>query len=159
MAKKKKRLEKTKERVSVSAKPKTKTKPKMLAGGNPQIAKGDGDAPVQAYIKALPGWKRDLCVRIDKLITRSVPGVGKAVKWNSPFYGVGGNGFFLSMHAFSKYLKIAFFRGRSLHPMPPGESTGKDVRYLDVYEDDELDEAQLTRWIKSASKLPGWGGE
>jgi hypothetical protein len=132
-------------------------KPVLLAGGNPQIAKADGDAPVQAYIAAMPGWKRDVGRRLDALIARNVPGVRKAIKWNSPFYGIGGQGWFLSLHCFAKYVKVAFFRGTSLRPVPPGESKHKDVRYLDIHEDDQLDEAQLAGWMKQASQLPGWG--
>src|SRR5262245_1926728 len=131
-------------------------KPKLLAGGNPQIAKADGDAPVQAYIAAMPGWKSDVGRRLDALIARAVPGVRKAVKWNSPFYGMAGRGWFLSFHCFTKYIKVTFFRGAALHPLPPGESKHKDVRYLDIREDDELDEAQLARWVKQAAALPGF---
>lgn len=138
---------------------KRSAKPKLLSGGNPQIAMGDGDAPVQAYIAAVPGWKRDVARRVDALIARAVPGVSKAVKWNSPFYGVEGGGWFLSLHCFAKYVKLAFFRGTLLHPLPPGESKQKDVRYLDIREDDELDEVQLSRWVKQASLLPGWNGK
>ncbi|MGB8529462.1 MAG: DUF1801 domain-containing protein [Rhodoplanes sp.] len=130
-------------------------KPALLAGGNPQIAKADGDAPVQAYIAAMPGWKRDVGRRLDALIARTVPGVRKAVKWNSPFYGVEGQGWFLSFHCFTTYVKVAFFRGASLRPVPPGESKHKDVRYLDIREDDQLDEARLAAWVKQASLLPG----
>ena len=130
-------------------------KPALLSGGNPQIAKADGDAPVQAYIAAMPGWKRDVGRRLDALIVRTVPGVRKAVKWNSPFYGIDGQGWFLSFHCFTKYVKVAFFRGTSLRPLPPGASKHKDVRYLDIHEDDELDEAQLAAWVKQASQLPG----
>src|SRR4051794_2249204 len=130
-------------------------KPRLLAGGNPQIAKGDGEAPVQAYIAAMPGWKRDVGRRLDALIVRTVPGVRKAVKWNSPFYGVEGQGWFLGIHCFTKYVKVAFFRGRLLRPVPPGESKSKDPRYLDIREDDPLDEAQLAAWVKQASQLPG----
>jgi hypothetical protein len=134
-------------------------KPALLAGGNPQIAKADGDAPVQAYIAAMPGWKRDVGRRLDALIVRTVPGVRKAVKWNSPFYGVEdqgeGQAWFLSFHCFTKYVKVAFFRGTSLRPVPPGESKSKDMRYLDIHEDDQLDEAQLAAWVKQASQLPG----
>ncbi len=133
-----------------------KSKPKLLSGGNPQIAKGDGDAPVRAYISAMPGWKRDVGRDLDALIVRTVPGVRKAVKWNSPFYGVEGQGWFLSFHTFTNYVKVTFFRGTSLRPVPPGESRHKEVRYLDIREDDELDEAQLATWIRQASKLPGW---
>src|SRR5687768_4380011 len=132
-------------------------KPKLLSGGNPQIAKADGDAPVQAYIAAMPGWKRDVGRRLDALIERTVPGVRKAVKWNSPLYGVAGEdqGWFLGVHCFAKYVKVAFFRGVSLRPVPPGESKQKHVRYLDIHEDEPLDEAQLADWVKQASELPG----
>ena len=131
------------------------SKPTLLAGGNPQIAKADGDAPVQAYIAAMPGWKRDVGRRVDALIERTVPDVHKAVKWNSPFYGVEGQGWFLNVHCFTKYVKVAFFRGSSLRPPPPGASKHAEVRYLDIHEDDELDEAQLAAWVEQASELPG----
>ena len=130
-------------------------KPTLLAGGNPQIAKADGDAPVQAYIAAMPCWKREFGRRLDALIVRTVPGVRKAIKWNSPFYGVEGQGWFLGIHCFTNYVKVAFFRGKSLRPLPPGESKSKDTRYLDIHEDDQLDETQLTAWVKQASRLPG----
>jgi len=130
-------------------------KPALLAGGNPQIAKADGDAPVQAYIAAMPGWKRDVGRRLDALIARTVPNVRKAVKWNSPFYGIDGQGWMLSFHCFTRYVKVAFFRGTSLRPLPPAASKHKDVRYLDIHEDDALDEAQLAAWVKQASQLPG----
>ena len=130
--------------------------PVLLAGGNPQIAKADGDAPVQAYIAAMPGWKSGVGRRLDALVTRTVPKVRKAVRWNSPFYGVEGQGWFLSFHCFTKYIKVTFFRGMSLRPIPPGESKDKDVRYLDIYEDAPLDEAQLVSWIRQAAALPGW---
>jgi hypothetical protein len=130
--------------------------PILLAGGNPQIAKADGNAPVQAYIAAMPGWKRDVGRRLDALITRNVPNVRKAVKWNSPFYGIEGQGWFINFHCFTKYIKVAFFRGTSLRPVPPGESTHKDVRYFDIHEDDPLDEKLLASWIRQASELPGW---
>jgi hypothetical protein len=134
----------------------TKTKkPTLLSGGNPQIAKGHGDAPVQAYLAAMPGWKSDVGRRIDALIVRTIPAVNKAVKWNSPLYGIEGQGWFLSLHCFTKYVKVAFFRGRSLEPIPPGESKQKDVRYLDIYENDVLDEERFTHWIQQASQLPG----
>ena len=129
-------------------------KPKLLSGDNPQIAKGLGAAPVRAYIAAIPGWKRDVARRLDALITRTVPGVCKAVKWNSPFYGIDGSGWFLSFHCYTNYIKVAFFRGASLRPRPPGESKQRDVRYLDVRVE-ELDEAQFVDWVKQASKLPG----
>jgi hypothetical protein len=135
-----------------------KTKPTLLAGGNPQIAKGDGDAPVQAYIAAMPGWKRDVGRRLDALVVRTVPEVRKAVRWNSPFYGVEGQGWFLSFHCFTKYVKVTFFRGASLRPLPPGESKDENVRYLDIHEHDELDEARLADWVEQAARLPGWGG-
>ncbi|UPJ53797.1 DUF1801 domain-containing protein [Bradyrhizobium sp. 200] len=130
-------------------------KPALLSGGNPQIAKGYGDAPVQAYITAMPGWKRDVGRHLDALIVRTVPGVYKAVKWNTPFYGVEGEGWFLGFHCFTKYVKVTFFRGTSLHPIPPGESKHKGVRYLDIYEDVPLDDAQFVAWVKQASELPG----
>jgi hypothetical protein len=131
-------------------------KPALLAGGNPQIAMADGDAPVQAYIAAMPRWKRDVGRRLDALIVRIAPGVRKAVKWNSPFYGIEGRGWFLNFHCFTNYVKVAFFRGASLRPLPPGESKQKDVRYLDIREDDEVDEERLASWIRQASELPGW---
>jgi hypothetical protein len=131
------------------------SKPALLSGGNPQIAKAYGDAPVQAYIAAMPGWKREVGRRLDALIVRTVPGVYKAVKWNSPLYGIEGEGWFLSYHCFAKYVKVAFFRGTSLRPVPPGGSRQKHVRYLDIHEDDELDEAQFAGWVKQASQLPG----
>ena len=131
-------------------------KPALLSGGNPQIAKADGDAPVQAYIAAMPGWKRDVGRRLDALIVRTVPGVRKAVKWNTPFYGIEGQGWFLGLHCFTKFVKLAFFRGTSLRPLPPGESKQKEVRYLDIHEDDQLDEELVASWIRQASGLPGW---
>jgi hypothetical protein len=144
-------------RVAKTA-PKTQSreaaKPVLLSGGNPQIAKGTGDAPVQAYIAAIPGWKHEIGRRLDALIVRTVPGVRKAVKWNSPFYGVEDGVWFLSFHCFTKYIKVTFFRGTSLRPVPLGASKVKDVRYLDIYED-QLDEAQFTDWVKQASRLPG----
>lgn len=126
----------------------------LLSGGNPQIAKGAGNAPVQAYIAAMPGWQRNVGRRLDALIARTVPGVAKAVKWNSPFYGVENPLWFLSFHCFAKYVKVAFFRGASLRPVPPGKSKHPEVRYLDIYEG-KLDEAQFVDWVKQASKLPG----
>ena len=131
-------------------------KPALLAGGNPQIAKADGDAPVQAYIAAMPGWKREVGRRLDALIVRTVPHVRKAVRWNSPFYGIEGQGWFLDFHCFTKYVKVAFFRGTSLRPVPPGESKHKETRYLDIHEDDQLDEKLVASWIRQASELPGW---
>jgi hypothetical protein len=139
---------------SKAAKPVT-AKPVLLSGGNPQIAKAYGDAPVQAYIAAMPGWKSDVGRRLDALIVGAVPGVYKAVKWNSPFYGIEGEGWFLSLHCFTRYVKVAFFRGASLDPIPPGGSKQKDVRYLDIHEGDEIDEARFASWVKQASKLPG----
>jgi len=130
-------------------------KPKLLSGGNPQIAKAYGEAPVKAYIAAMPGWKSKVGRRLDKLITGAVPGVNKAVKYNSPLYGLEGQGWFLSLHVFTNYVKVAFFRGASLRPVPPGKSKQKHVRYLDIREDDKLDEAQFAAWVKQASKLPG----
>ncbi len=130
----------------------------LLAGGNPQIAKGDGDVPVQAYIAAMSGWKRDVGKQLDALIVRTVPKVRKAVKWNSPFYGIDGQGWFLSFHVFTRYVKVAFFRGTALTPMPPGKSKNEGTRYLDIAEDDELDEAELASWIKQAASLPGFLG-
>lgn len=129
-------------------------KPVLLAGGNPQIAKGYGDAPVQAYLEAIPGWKNDVGRRLDALVERIVPGVRKAVKWNSPFYGVEDNLWFLNFHCFTKYVKVAFFRGTSLSPVPPGQSKHPEIRYLDIYEG-QFDEAQLADWVKQASQLPG----
>ena len=129
---------------------------KLLSGGNPQIAKADGDAPVQAYIAAMPGWKRDLGHRLDALIVRTLPGVRKAVKWNSPLYGMEGQGWFLGVHCFTHYVKVTFFYGTSLRPIPPGASKGKDTRYIDIREDDELDEAQMASWVKQAAALPGF---
>jgi hypothetical protein len=128
---------------------------KLLSGGNPQIAKGDGDGPVQAYIAAMPDWKRDIGRRLDALIERTVPNVRKAVKWNSPFYGVEGQGWFLSFHVYTRYVKVTFFRGAALRPVPPGPSKIKDTRYVDV-RDGELDEAQMAKWVKQAARLPGW---
>lgn len=133
-----------------------KKSPTLLSGGNPQIPKGDGDAPVQAYLDALPGWKRDLGQRLDALIVRTIPGVQKAVRWNSPFYGVAGQGWFIGFHVMTKYIKVAFFRGTSLTPPPPVASKQAEARYLHLGENDTLDEAQLTAWIEQAAKLPGW---
>jgi hypothetical protein len=147
---------KTAPKTTPKKSPSRKTaKPVLLSGGNPQIAKAYGDAPVQAYFAAMPGWKSDVGRRLDALITRTVPGVYKAVKWNSPFYGFEGQGWFLGIHCFTKYVKVAFFRGTSLRPVPPGESKQKEVRYLDIHENDRLDEAQLASWVKQASVLPG----
>jgi hypothetical protein len=129
----------------------------LLSGGNPQIAKADGDAPVQAYIAAMPGWKSDLGKRLDALIVRNVPNVRKAVKWNSPFYGIEGQGWFLSFHVLTRYVKVTFFSGTSLRPVPPGGTPkSQDSRWIDIYEDDQLDEAQMATWAKQAAALPGW---
>ena len=130
-------------------------KPKLLSGGNPQIAKADGDAPVQAYIAAMPGWKQDVGRRLDAIIARTVPDVYKAIKWNTPFYGIEGQGWFLGFHCITKYIKVAFFRGTSLTPVPPVESRQKEVRYFHIHEDDQIDEAQFADWVKQASQLPG----
>jgi hypothetical protein len=166
---------KTSRKVGAKSPVRKSAKPTLLAGGNPQIAKGYGNAPVQAYIAAMPGWKRDVGRRLDALITKTVPRVRKAVKWNSPLYGVApagkdmgedasrdkratkaeDNGWFLGIHCYTRYIKVAFFRGAALKPVPPGPSKSGEVRYLDIHEHDVLDEAQLTRWIKQASKLPG----
>src|SRR6266568_4762373 len=127
----------------------------VLSGGNPRIAKADGDVPVQAYIAGMPGWKRDIGKRLDALIVRNVPNVRKAVRWNSPLYGIEGRGWFLGFHVFTHYVKVSFFRGTSLRPAPPG-GTGKDARWIDIHEDD-LDEAQMARWVKQAAATPGWG--
>ena len=137
---------------------KAKTQPgaaKLLSGGNPQIAKADGDAPVQAFIAAMPEWKRKVGRRLDALIVRTVPKVRKAVKWNSPFYGIEGRGWFLSFHVFTRYVKVTFFRGAALRPLPPGSSKDPNTRYLDVTQDG-LDEKQVTAWVRQAARLPGW---
>lgn len=133
----------------------TGTSPKLLSGGNPQIPKGDGDAPVQAYIAAMPGWKQSVGERLDALIVRTVPDVRKAVKWNTPFYGLDGEGWFVAFHCFAKYIKVTFFRGTSLRPIPPVESKTQETRYLHIYENEEFDEAQFVDWVKQASRLPG----
>lgn len=129
--------------------------PKLLSGGNPQIAKGYGDAVLQSYIDAMPGWKQDVGRRIDALVTAVVPGVVKAVKWNSPFYGMEKDIWFLGFHCMTKYVKVAFFKGAQLVPLPPGASKQADVRYLDIYEDRRFDEAQFSDWVRQASALPG----
>lgn len=135
---------------------KKSAKPVLLTGGNPQIAKADGDTPVQSYIAAMPGWKREVGRRLDRLIVQNVPGVRKAVKWNSPLYGIEGRGWFLGYHCLTKYIKVSFFRGAALTPIPPGTSKQKEVRYVDIYEDTPLDERLMTKWIRQASALPGW---
>jgi hypothetical protein len=136
--------------VAASAAP-----PVLLAGGNPQIAKADGDAAVQAYIAAIPGWKRDIARSLDKLVTQTVPGVQKAIRWNSPMYGMAGQGWFVSFHVFTRYVKVTFFKGTSLQPVPPG-GTAKEARWVDVHEDD-LDKAQMARWLRQAAAIRGWG--
>ena len=143
--------------VVKAAKPRgAAAKPRLLTGGNPQIAKADGDASVQAYIAAMPGWKRDVGRRLDAIIVRNVPNLRKAVRWNSPFYGTEDHGWFLNMHCLTKYIKVAFFNGTSLRPVPPVESRNKGTRYFHIHEDDQLDEAQFAAWVKQASQLPGW---
>lgn len=127
---------------------------RLLSGGNPPIPKADGDTPVQVYIEAMPGWKRDVGRRLDALITRTVPRVRKAMRWNTPFYGIEGEGWFLGFHCITQYVKVAFFRGSSLRPQPPVESKTQAVRYLHIYEDGKFDEEQVTEWIRQASKLP-----
>lgn len=142
-------------KTALKSPPRAVARPKLLSGGNPQIRKAEGDAPVQAYIETCPGWKREVGRRLDAVIVRTLPGVRKSVKWNSPLYGVADQGWFLSFHCFTKYVKVAFFRGTSLRPLPPGESRQKEVRYLDIHEDDQFDEAQFAAWVKQASQLPG----
>jgi len=143
-------------RTTAPKSPAAKTEnPVLLSGGNPQIAKGYGDGPVQAYIAAMPGWKGDVGRRLDALIASAVPNVHKAVKWNTPFYGIEGQGWFVAFHCITKYIKVTFFRGTSLSPVPPVESKVKDVRYFHIHEDDQFDEAQFTAWVKQASQLPG----
>ena len=132
--------------------------PVLLSGGNPQVPKGDGDGPVQAYIEAMPGWKRDVGRRLDAIIMHTVPDARKGVRWNSPFYGREGAGWFLNFHCFTKYVKVAFFDGASLDPVPPEASKDENVRYLNIYEDGQFDEAQFATWVEQASRLPGWNG-
>ena len=143
------------EAIALNVDKKSPAKPTLLSGGNPQVSKADGDAPVQAYIAAMPGWKRDVGRRLDALVTRNVPRVRKAVKWNSPFYGIEGRGWFMSFHVFNSYVKVTFFKGTLLRPVPPG-GKGEEARWIDIHQDD-FDEAQMTKWIKQASNLPGWG--
>lgn len=138
-----------------SASKRVAAKPKLLSGGNPQIPLGYGEAPVRAYIAAMPGWKRKVGRKLDSLIVEAVPNVHKAVKWNTPFYGIEGQGWFVGFHCITKYVKVAFFKGKSLRPMPPVESKQKDVRYYHIHEDDQIDEAQFKDWVKQASQLPG----
>ncbi|MBW8808354.1 MAG: DUF1801 domain-containing protein [Lysobacter sp.] len=142
-------------KATATAQPDNAATPRLLSGGNPQIAKGYGDAPVQAYIAAMPGWKSDIGRQIDALIERAVPEVHKAVKWNSPLYGIEGEGWFLGLHTFNHYVKVAFFRGASLDPVPPGESKSQDTRYLNVRENEPIDEARFIAWVKQARRLPG----
>jgi hypothetical protein len=140
-----------------SARTRAKAVPvKLLSGGNPQIAKADGDVPVQAYIAAMPGWKSKLGERLDAIIVKNAPHVRKAVKWNSPFYGIEGQGWFLNIHCFTKYVKVTFFKGASLRPEPPGSGKDKDARWIDIYEDDKFDEAQMASWVKQTAAQPGW---
>jgi hypothetical protein len=146
---------KTSRKVATKAAVKRAGRPKLLSGGNPQIAKSDGDAPVQAYLAAMPGWKRDVGRQLDALVVRTVPNVRKAVRWNTPFYGIEGRGWFLAFHCITKYVKVSFFRGTSLRPVPPVESKKDNVRYFHIHEGDELDEKLLASWIRQASKLPG----
>lgn len=151
-------LQSSTRKSKASAKGGAKASPvKLLSGGNPQIAKADGDAPVQAYIAAMPGWKRDLGKRLDALIVQTVPDVRKAVKWNSPFYGIQGQGWFLSFHVFTSYVKVSFFHGTSLRPVPPGGTPkSRNARWIDIYEGDDLDEVQMATWVQQAAALPGW---
>ena len=151
------RAPKPRKMAAKSRKTTAKAKPALLSGGNPQIAKADGNAPVQAYIAAMPGWKRDLGKRLDALITKTVPHARKAVKWNSPFYGIDGLGWFVSFHVFAKYVKLTFFKGVSLKPLPPGGTDRSgDARWIDIRETDKLDTVELASWIKQAASQPGW---
>ena len=146
-----------KKTATKKAAPKTSAKPKLLSGGNPQIAKAYGDAPVQAYIAAMPDWKRDVGKRIDAIITKAVPGVKKAVKWNTPMYGKIANLWFLSFHVFARYVKVTFFAGTRLTPLPPGGTPrSKEARWIDIYENDKVDSPEMKQWIRQSSKLPGW---
>ena len=132
------------------------SKPKLLSGGNPQVAKADGDAPVQAYIDAMPDWRQEIGRRLDKVITKTIPSVRKAIRWNSPFYGIEGKGWFVCFHTYTNYVKVTFFKGTLLRPIPPGESKDKQVRYLDIRKDDKTTDEQLASWIQQAAALPGW---
>jgi hypothetical protein len=154
-AKKAKPASKAKSSAAKMAKPQKGEKVKLLSGGNPQIAKADGDAPVQKYIAAMPGWKNTLGKRLDAIIVQNVPNVRKAVKWNSPFYGIEGQGWFLAFHVFTHYVKVTFFKGASLRPLPPGTSKDENTRYYDIREG-EFDESQFATWVKQAAALPGW---
>ena len=133
--------------------------PVLLSGGNPQIPKGDGDAPVQAYIAAMPGWKQQVGQTLDELVVQAVPEVRKAVRWNSPFYGVGDQGWFLSFHCFTRYVKVVFFRGSQLRPVPPVGSKDPDARYVHIHEGEAIDRKQLMDWIRQAAAIPGWGAK
>ena len=144
-------------RKSTKVAKKASSKPVLLSGGNPQIAKADGDAPVQAYIAAMPGWKSDVGRRLDDLIGCTVPNVRKAVRWNSPWYGIEGEGWFVSYHVFTRYVKMTFLNGASLRPVPPGSGKDPDARWVDIYEG-ELDETQMAMWVRQAASLPGWRG-
>jgi hypothetical protein len=146
----------SKRKAKAKSSKKARSKVVLLSGGNPQIAKAEGDAPVKAYIAALSGWQRDAAKRLDALVVRILPGVKKAVKWNSPFYGVEGNGWFMGVHVFAKYLKVAFFYGAALRPVPPVESKDKNTRYAHIHEGDTLDEAQWQTWLSQAAAMPGW---
>ncbi len=154
---KKKQNQKQDQKRRAAGKPKA-ARVVLLSGGNPQIAKADGDAAVQSYIAAMPGWKSAVGRRIDALVVRGAPTVRKAVRWNSPFYGIAGRGWFLSFHCFTRYLKIGFLYGASLKPPPPGASKDPNMRYLDIHENEPIDEAQFTDWVRQASRLPGWAG-
>lgn len=144
-----------KAKPAIEAKPAADAAPKLLSGGNPQIVKGYEDGPVQAYIAAMPGWKSAMGAQIDAIVTSTVPGLAKAVKWNSPMYGVDGQTWFMGLHVFANYVKVAFFRGSLLEPVPPGTSKQPEVRYLDIRENDVLDEALFAEWVRQASRLPG----
>ena len=144
-------------RKSTKVAKKASSKPVLLSGGNPQIAKAGGDAPVQAYIAAMPGWKSDVGRRLDDLIGCTVPNVRKAVRWNSPWYGIEGEGWFVSYHVFTRYVKMTFLNGASLRPVPPGSGKDPDARWVDIYEG-ELDEDQMAMWVRQAAALPGWRG-
>jgi hypothetical protein len=149
---------KKRRRTERSAPARPSGKPRLLSGGNPQIPKADGDGPVQAYIAAMPGWKRDVGRRLDSLIERAVPGVQKAVRWNSPFYGTERNGWFLGVHCLTRYVKVALFNGTSLRPLPPVASKNEGTRYFHVHEDEEIDEALVSGWVRQAASRPGWKG-
>ncbi|MGB6118703.1 MAG: DUF1801 domain-containing protein [Mesorhizobium sp.] len=145
----------TQKKTAARPKPATDSQPKLLSGGNPQIAKGYGEEPIKAYIAAMPGWKSAVGRKIDALISKAVPGVNKAVKWNSPLYGMDGVTWFMGLHCFDRYIKISFFKGAALDPLPPVSSKQKDVRYFHIKEGEELDEAAFSSWVKQASLLPG----